>query len=159
MKNCKNGGKTIINLQDGPGSDPFQCECPHGYSGDLCEIGRYGKMFSSRNCEKRKVIPMQGNKKEYHADSGFPEMDSRFVLVDYGFPLLNFARISGFLSTGRNMEDARPGTRHDTFSYQVLNSRELSGKLKLTHKVLPILIQYKREHSDIKRYSHEDSLF
>jgi hypothetical protein len=29
MKNCKNGGKTIIYLKDGPGSDP----------GDLCQIG------------------------------------------------------------------------------------------------------------------------
>ena len=90
---------------------------------------------------------MQRNQKEYHADSRFPEMDFRFVLVDYGFLLLNFARInSGFLCTARNMEDARPGTRHGTFSGQVLNSRELSGKLKLTHKILPILIQYKREH-------------
>ena len=30
-------------------------------------------------------------------------MDSRFVLVDYGLLLLNFARISGLLCTGRNM--------------------------------------------------------
>ena len=126
MKNCKNGGKTIIDLKDGSGSDPYECECAHGYTGDLCEIGRYSKTFSSRNCEKRGVIPMQRNKKEYHADSGFPEMDSRFVLVDYGFLLLSFARISGFLCTGRNMEDARPGNRHGTFSDQVLNSRELS---------------------------------
>ena len=58
MKNCKNGGKTIIDLKDGPGSDPYECECPHGYGGDLCEIGRYGKTFSSRNREKREVIPM-----------------------------------------------------------------------------------------------------
>ena len=39
MKNCKNGGKTIIDLKDGPGSDPYTCECRDGYSGDLCEIG------------------------------------------------------------------------------------------------------------------------
>ena len=38
-KNCKNGGKTIIYLKDGPGSDPYRCECPKGYSGDLCQIG------------------------------------------------------------------------------------------------------------------------
>ena len=37
MKNCKNGGKTIIDLKDGPGSDPYRCECAEGYSGDLCE--------------------------------------------------------------------------------------------------------------------------
>ena len=40
MKNCKNGGKTIIDLKDGPGSDPYRCECADGYSGDLCETGR-----------------------------------------------------------------------------------------------------------------------
>ena len=39
MKNCKNGGKTIIYLKDGPGSDPYRCECPKGFSGDLCQIG------------------------------------------------------------------------------------------------------------------------
>ena len=39
MKNCKNGGKTIIYLKDGPGSDPYKCECPKGVSGDLCQIG------------------------------------------------------------------------------------------------------------------------
>jgi hypothetical protein len=38
-KNCKNGGKTIIYLKDGPSSDPYRCECPKGYSGDLCQIG------------------------------------------------------------------------------------------------------------------------
>ena len=40
MKNCKNGGKTIIDLKDGPGSDPYRCECADGYTGDLCETGR-----------------------------------------------------------------------------------------------------------------------
>jgi hypothetical protein len=39
MKNCKNGGKTIIYLKDGPGSDPYKCECPKGFSGDLCQFG------------------------------------------------------------------------------------------------------------------------
>jgi hypothetical protein len=39
MKNCKNGGKTITYLKDGPGSDPYKCECPMGYGGDLCQIG------------------------------------------------------------------------------------------------------------------------
>ena len=39
MKNCKNGGKTIIYLKDGPGSDLYRCECPKGVSGDLCQIG------------------------------------------------------------------------------------------------------------------------
>ncbi|CAB4026632.1 Hypothetical predicted protein, partial [Paramuricea clavata] len=38
MKNCKNEGKTIIYLNDGPGSDPYRCACPKGYSGDLCQI-------------------------------------------------------------------------------------------------------------------------
>ena len=41
MKNCKNGGKTIIDLKDGPGSDPYRCECADGYTGDLCETGLY----------------------------------------------------------------------------------------------------------------------
>ena len=41
MKNCKNGGKTIIDLKDGPGSDPYRCECADGYTGDICETGRY----------------------------------------------------------------------------------------------------------------------
>ena len=39
MKNCKNGGKTIIHLKEGPGSDPYRCECPKGFNGDLCQIG------------------------------------------------------------------------------------------------------------------------
>jgi hypothetical protein len=38
-KNCKNGGKTIIYLKDGPGSDPYRCECPKGFSGDFCQFG------------------------------------------------------------------------------------------------------------------------
>ena len=46
MKNCKNGGKTIIDLKDGPDSDPYRCECAHGYSGDRCEIGMYSKIYS-----------------------------------------------------------------------------------------------------------------
>ena len=41
MKNCKNGGKTIIYLKDGPDSDPYSCQCAHGYGGDLCEIGKW----------------------------------------------------------------------------------------------------------------------
>ena len=45
MKNCKNGGKTIIDLKDGPGSDPYRCECAGRYIGDLCEIGRYSNVF------------------------------------------------------------------------------------------------------------------
>ena len=49
MKNCKNGGKTIIDLKDGPGSDPYRCECARGYIGDLCETGtgRYSKIYST----------------------------------------------------------------------------------------------------------------
>ncbi|CAB4041684.1 Hypothetical predicted protein, partial [Paramuricea clavata] len=38
MKNCQNLGKTIIDLKDGPGSDPYKCECSKQYSGDLCKI-------------------------------------------------------------------------------------------------------------------------
>jgi hypothetical protein len=38
-KNCKNGGKTIIYLKHGTGSDRYRCECPKGFSGDLCQIG------------------------------------------------------------------------------------------------------------------------
>ena len=41
MKDCKNGGKTIIYLKDGPDSDPYRCQCAHGYGGDLCEIGKW----------------------------------------------------------------------------------------------------------------------
>jgi hypothetical protein len=47
MKNCKNGGKTIIYLKDGPGSDPYRCECPKGFSGDLCQIGELLKTKNS----------------------------------------------------------------------------------------------------------------
>ena len=50
MKNCKNGGKTIIYLKDGPGSDPYRCECPKGFSGDLCQIGELLKTkFASQD--------------------------------------------------------------------------------------------------------------
>ena len=52
MKNCKNGGKTIIDLKDGSGSDPYRCECAHGYIGDLCEIGRYNISFLARGKKK-----------------------------------------------------------------------------------------------------------
>ena len=59
MKNCKNGGKTIIDLKDGPGSDPYRCECADGYTGDLC--GRYicigyhmrGEVISVLSLERR----------------------------------------------------------------------------------------------------------
>jgi hypothetical protein len=43
IKNCKNGGKTIIDLKDGPGSDPYRCECPKEYPGDLCD--KFGKIY------------------------------------------------------------------------------------------------------------------
>ena len=46
MKNCQNGGVTIIDLKDGPGSNPYKCQCEQGYSGDLCEIGRYNETFA-----------------------------------------------------------------------------------------------------------------
>jgi hypothetical protein len=42
IKNCKNGGKTIIDLKFGPGSDPYRCECSKEYQGDLCN--KFGKM-------------------------------------------------------------------------------------------------------------------
>ena len=47
MKNCQNGGKTILDLKDGPDSDPYRCKCAPGYRGDLCEIGRYNDNFAS----------------------------------------------------------------------------------------------------------------
>jgi hypothetical protein len=47
MKNCKNGGKTIIYLKDGPGSDPYMCKCPKGFSGDLCQIG---ELLKEKDC-------------------------------------------------------------------------------------------------------------
>ncbi|XP_028410636.1 uncharacterized protein LOC114533326 [Dendronephthya gigantea] len=37
IKNCKNGGKTVIHLNDGPGSDPYKCKCPKQYEGEFCE--------------------------------------------------------------------------------------------------------------------------
>ncbi|XP_028415648.1 uncharacterized protein LOC114539010 [Dendronephthya gigantea] len=37
MKNCKYGGKTVIDLNDGPGSDPYKCRCEEKYEGNLCE--------------------------------------------------------------------------------------------------------------------------
>ena len=58
MKNCKNGGKTIIDPKDGPDSDPYRCQCARGYSGDLCEIGRYN--FCLWKGEKN--IPRKGIK-------------------------------------------------------------------------------------------------
>jgi hypothetical protein len=48
MKNCKNGGNTIIYLKGGPGTDPYMCECPKGYSGDLCQIGELLKKSCAR---------------------------------------------------------------------------------------------------------------
>jgi hypothetical protein len=41
-KNCKNGGKTIIYLKDGPGSDRYRCECPKG------SVEIFAKLVSSR---------------------------------------------------------------------------------------------------------------
>ena len=59
MKNCKNGGKTIIDLKDGPGSDPYRCECAEGYSGDLCEIGNeIGRYIYSKDIN---MTPCGGN--------------------------------------------------------------------------------------------------
>jgi hypothetical protein len=43
IKKCKNGGKTIIDLKNGPGSDPYRCECSKEYQGDLCSI--FGKIY------------------------------------------------------------------------------------------------------------------
>jgi hypothetical protein len=43
IKSCKNGGKTVIDLKDGPGSDPYRCECPKEYQGDLCD--KFGKIY------------------------------------------------------------------------------------------------------------------
>jgi hypothetical protein len=53
MKNCKNGGKTIVYLKDGPGADPYKCECPKGYGGDLCQIGELlKKKIAAQNKDK-----------------------------------------------------------------------------------------------------------
>ena len=57
MKNCKNGGKTIIDPKDGPDSDPYRCQCARGYSGDLCEIGRYSETFAYGKA--RKISPVK----------------------------------------------------------------------------------------------------
>ena len=48
MMNCKNGGKTIIDLQNGPGSDPYRCECLKGFKGDLCGICKF--KFNCTTC-------------------------------------------------------------------------------------------------------------
>jgi hypothetical protein len=45
IKNCKNGGKTIIDLKYGPGSDPYRCKCSKGCLGDLCD--KFGKICIS----------------------------------------------------------------------------------------------------------------
>ena len=47
MKNCKNGGKTIIDLKNGPGSDPYKCKCLEQYEGDHCEYGEYFTRYFS----------------------------------------------------------------------------------------------------------------
>ena len=45
MKDCKNGGKAIIDVKNGLGSDPYMCKCAHGYRGNFCEFGRYSATF------------------------------------------------------------------------------------------------------------------
>ncbi|XP_046861293.1 uncharacterized protein LOC124454564 [Xenia sp. Carnegie-2017] len=37
-KLCKNDGKAIIDLKDGPGSDPYKCQCRHGFTGKYCSF-------------------------------------------------------------------------------------------------------------------------
>ncbi|XP_046863419.1 uncharacterized protein LOC124457180, partial [Xenia sp. Carnegie-2017] len=37
-KICESGGITTIDLRDGPGSDPYRCQCPFGFTGKHCSI-------------------------------------------------------------------------------------------------------------------------
>jgi phage-related protein len=39
---CNKRGKAIIDLKDGPGSDPYRFECSKEYQGDLCD--KFGKI-------------------------------------------------------------------------------------------------------------------
>ena len=67
MKNCKNGGKTIIYLKDGPGSDPYRCECPKGVSGDLCQTGQGKLLKKILAAQNRMRIKSCCNKNSYQA--------------------------------------------------------------------------------------------
>ncbi|XP_046864201.1 uncharacterized protein LOC124458176 [Xenia sp. Carnegie-2017] len=35
-KLCENGGITTVDLRDGPGSDPYRCQCSFGFTGENC---------------------------------------------------------------------------------------------------------------------------
>ena len=35
---CKNGGRMVINLKDGPSSNPYRCQCSHGFTGENCLV-------------------------------------------------------------------------------------------------------------------------
>ena len=59
IKNCKNGGKTIIDLKDGPGSDPYRCECSKEYQGDLCD--KFGKQRCNLTLARLPACPWQVN--------------------------------------------------------------------------------------------------
>ncbi|XP_046864324.1 uncharacterized skeletal organic matrix protein 5-like isoform X2 [Xenia sp. Carnegie-2017] len=37
-KLCENGGIMTVDLRDGPGSDPYRCQCPFGFTGRYCSV-------------------------------------------------------------------------------------------------------------------------
>ena len=44
-KLCENGGITTVDLRDGPGSDPYRCQCSFGFTGENCkqELSKFVK--------------------------------------------------------------------------------------------------------------------
>ncbi|XP_028397424.1 uncharacterized protein LOC114521239 [Dendronephthya gigantea] len=67
MKHCKNGGKTIIDLRDGPSSDPYRCECPKGFKGDTCEMSDLDSslILSAEPTLRKKLIDWVGSSRKW----------------------------------------------------------------------------------------------
>ncbi len=48
----------ILDLSDGPGSDPYRCQCPKGFTGELCEIAKIkiGELLNPAVSRLREIL-------------------------------------------------------------------------------------------------------